>query len=1690
MAKLGNLYYDITLDDGQLRAALRRVKAELKGMDNQIVSLSQNAGGKQLTNSFDLTGKTIEQVKNQMNALVQVYNKLDMTGNAADAEKVRQRWLELQQVLASYGVTVRNATMESRTFSQVQAMESNTIAQITAKMQALVAARARENVNTAQGRQNVSAINAEYQRLNRTLQDLGVRQRNFNDGIFNMGRIANEVKGQIQSVYSIYALERFIQKMVDVRSQFELQQTSLRAILQDKYTADKIFAQVVDLGLKSPFTTMELDGYVKQLAAYRIETETLFDTTKRLADVSAGLGVDMQRLILAYGQVRAASVLRGQEVRQFTEAGIPLIEALADKFTELKGTVVSTSEVFDMISKRMVSFEMVKEIFEDMTNAGGMFYNMQEIQSETLYGKIQNLGDAFDLAFNKLGKANEGVLKGSVDLLWKMAENFDVVVSSLTTLIALYGTYRAVLLVTNTLMGQNTLGAYASALIQTARNLGAATAAQTAFNTAAKANIYAAIATALLALGYALYTYATRVDESTKFTNEFNRELSNETDKLDILFGKIKETTAGTKERADAVQELTSKYGNYLKGINLEIANLAQLADAQELANEKLRENIRLKKLDERKTELGTQFKDETDNAIQTIQSTFRSLYGATAEGQVSARLEQAIYNAISKKNKFDVNKIQQDLFKGFNTKDVDFKAIQAVSSNLYKIRNEVDKYSSSIQDAEIVTQSAISEIDKLTGKVKPDIIDFRPQGKSVGELEDALKQVNKQIGEISKHSVSADFERLQGLEQLAKSIQSEIKVSEKAINTDSGIDDRIKALKEEQSTLDRSSKEYAEYAARIEFLERKRGKGKYSPQRLESAQQKADRESAKKILETETQTNNEYKRKLELVEQVRKAYTDLNTQALALNNNTDEGRRISEEALSKIPDQLKSLFTGDEYQPIINDKLYDDENFKQYLTNLISSIKTARDKVVTDLDKLKSDVTDSNKETVANYIVTLTKSLTDVDLEAWWNEYNKVIDQQKKAIDARNKLFSEEPPEGTGFAFRLSKIMTDVRNDTVAKIKEIDTALFGLADSRDKANEQEKAGIQSQIDKLEQLRIAYTAAYNEEGLQKAEKLAQSYVNEFTKKQKLNIDMSGLGEATLPQLNRLRDALKSIEKEFTGDELKNVFKTVGLSFEQFEDKLNTSTLETTYSSLVSIVNEMDNLSKTEGIFTPEETENTKEQLQLLQVIQKIIGTLYQNNKKGLFDIDLEKTKKVKAITDSIASAFSQIGSALEELGEATGNEGLVSLAKDMQFAAQMAGDIATLLTSKDPKELIAAAANIVTTLIKGEAEYQKARLEFLKEQRSLQTDYNALLIEQIRLQKEGANGVLFDNLIENFRAAFNASEAAIKQLNELYTKGTIKISSGSAIQDLINPKYKPTENLEEYLSSIMVQTGTKRKKFLGITTGSKAIYGDLLTAYPKLIDSTGELDLEYAKLIVSQGNFKDQGKEALEELIAYTEQYEEAMQEMDDQINSLFGQIGSTISDALISSFQNGKLSAEDFFDTVNEGIGDMLDSLVSNLVMSAVFGDMLDEYKDAIKDALLSDDPQANLTDLMGNLVGDIKKGYDDAAAAMDLYNDAKQKAGLGSVNDVAREGLSEGYAKATQESIDVLTGVTYAALEKLSITANNTNAINMNVSAMSAELQTQTAILRSIDSYTSRIPYMETSLNTMVNQGVKIKP
>lgn len=230
---------------------------------------------------------------------------------------------------------------------------------------------------------------------------------------------------------SVYQLASMLRNVRDVTAEFELQRVALGAILRDTQAASELFNRIKAAAVKSPFEIKDLVSYTKQLSAYQIEEEKLFDTTMKLADISAGLGVDMQRLILAFGQVKAASVLRGQELRQFTEAGIPMVQALADKFTELRGQTVSTAEVFDLISKKAVSFKMVEEVLNEMTEAGGMFYRMQEKQAETLAGQFSNLRDSISIMYDEIGRTEEvrATLEQFVSTVKFLAENWRTVIA-------------------------------------------------------------------------------------------------------------------------------------------------------------------------------------------------------------------------------------------------------------------------------------------------------------------------------------------------------------------------------------------------------------------------------------------------------------------------------------------------------------------------------------------------------------------------------------------------------------------------------------------------------------------------------------------------------------------------------------------------------------------------------------------------------------------------------------------------------------------------------------------------------------------------------------------------------------------------------------------------------------------------------------------------------------------------------------------------------------------------------------------------------------------------------------------------------------------------------------------------------------------------------------------------------------
>lgn len=348
---------------------------------------------------------------------------------AQSAEKAAQRKEAADRKAAKAAADLANAQRSTPQGALDYSKNTKSLLQNVQAIEYLKKARLSLNTTDKNYQTTLQQINQAIAKHNQALQQAGVQSQNLATRHRNLMDTAGQLQRKLALVFSVSQIEGYISKLANVRGEFELQQRSLQAILQNKSQADQIFNKTVQLAVKSPFKIKELVSYTKQLAAYRIESSKLYDTTKRLADVSAGLGVDMGRLILAYGQVKAAAYLRGTEVRQFTEAGINLYGELQRYFEEVKGEAYTTAQIVDMISKRKVTFEDIENIFKRLTESGGLFYNMQEIQAETLQGKISNLQDSIDVMLNSIGKANEDTLKGSIDAVKVLIDNWETVVN-------------------------------------------------------------------------------------------------------------------------------------------------------------------------------------------------------------------------------------------------------------------------------------------------------------------------------------------------------------------------------------------------------------------------------------------------------------------------------------------------------------------------------------------------------------------------------------------------------------------------------------------------------------------------------------------------------------------------------------------------------------------------------------------------------------------------------------------------------------------------------------------------------------------------------------------------------------------------------------------------------------------------------------------------------------------------------------------------------------------------------------------------------------------------------------------------------------------------------------------------------------------------------------------------------------
>lgn len=584
----------IGLDLSELDKAFKQADLHIKNLTDKTNGLAKTT-----VNAFQQMAKSgvlpyVESLKQQKKYLEEI-SKAKGSGTFFDnmRKEAKSTVDEINKVISSLEKTksFRNEASGKSAMSFAQSVlgkggEAKSIDNMREALRRLEDAQNRQNLGTARGRQNYEKIGNTIRRVKEELDKATGSNQRLTEEAKKTQSAFEKLGGVITAAFALNTLKRFVNQMITVRGEFDLQHKSLQVLIGDIDKANALWEKTVALAVKSPFRVKELVGYTKQLAAYRVEADKLYDTNKMLADISAGLGVDMNRLILAFGQVKAANFLRGTELRQFSEAGVNMLEELAKRFTQLEGRTISIGEVFERVSKRMVSFRDVEAVLKNITSEGGAFYQMQEKQSETLKGMIMNLKDSIDLAFNEMGESTESVTKKAVNAVRNLVDNwekFRPVISGIT--VALVSTLVGVG-VAKVVKGFQLAGKAIKAVF-TLIKTGTMAASAGAGPWVA---LFAVVTGVVVAITQALGSVNKLQKELNKIYAEDTGNLDKSISRYQDLVNRLRETNKGSQERRDIIEKLNNEYGQYLDFIVTEQTEIEQLVKSYDLLVKRMKE--------------------------------------------------------------------------------------------------------------------------------------------------------------------------------------------------------------------------------------------------------------------------------------------------------------------------------------------------------------------------------------------------------------------------------------------------------------------------------------------------------------------------------------------------------------------------------------------------------------------------------------------------------------------------------------------------------------------------------------------------------------------------------------------------------------------------------------------------------------------------------------------------------------------------------------------------------------------------------------------------------------------------------------------------------------------------------------------------------------------------------------------
>lgn len=1346
-----------------------------------------------------------------------------------------------------------------------------------------------------------------------------------NDLQLTHNRLLNEAKNIALSYASIWGAKKLVSSIIETTAEFELQRTTLAAMLQDAEKANQIFEQMKVFSVKSPFSFKELATYAKQLSAYSVPVGELYDTTKMLADVSAGLGVGMDRLVLAYGQVRSAEFLRGQEVRQMTEAGIPILEELRKQFVALGEEGITVSDVFDKISHRLVPFEMVQKVFKDMTSEGGKFYKMQEVQSETLRGKISNLKDAYMIMFDEIGSSNNSLLKGGVDVVRKLAENYEKVGRTLVVLVSAYGGYRAAL----ALVKVAELAAMQAHLgnVGAIKGLGAAIEILTKKSSAyalaqkliAKFNPWAAIGAAVVALGTVFITnqiHASRFRQelegiaNTKFSEA---EKSAETFKK--LADQLKNSTEGSQAYRDAISELNRQYGDYLPNLLNEKNALTEILRVENEITNAIYARAKAYASEEGEKKIIDEYGEKESKAAESLR--YRLMNFRTPDGK---QIGEDVANEFIKNFKDVIQNDGRDAFEVFNELAESFfgkkfliTSVGGVVGRYVDVVRDVKKANEDLQNnldvmyngsrySSVAEMSVVEPIEKAYDaalkKLRSEKLpaeEFAEQAKNLQltklmQLKDAFVALDEEARKAGKEGSWAN--KIKEVQEQIDALQpKDLSWLQKYVNplvTGRGNNDlKVKDDTDHREYIENISKEYKAVSE------------SYADSNATYKKLMSDKKAGiaidESIIAKAKEQNDLYIERKAVIESIAKAL------GISFEENTRKttGKSEAQIELESRIDLLKKLMSA--YEEL--SEYADDEKMKSILTGLFSASQIpGKDEIIQRLD-------------FRNQLIELARELEKYDKDAaerlrssiGYDEYKELAKAEKEALKAKKSLEDflkgwnvGDETDGEGAVYKITKIVSDYK-------KELDALNDKRDDAIEKLNEwidaEKKAGRTVDASTKKAKEDAIATNYETEStnlLNKAKenvrKIAEDYIKEWAKVEK--IDLTNWSEKTIYELNRILDALNKFDASNLTNDVKDKLE---------EEKIGIEGLKNELQALIDKYNEQ---------------------------AEELIGQQQLDN--------------ILKITSSLADLYDKLG----EYADVASDSNLKSIANGMSISFRAVGDVAEKLAKKD---FVGAAVSAVTTIAEAflEASKNAAQLE-----RNIEK--GRIAAESLRASLALDNNTEYIFGTDSFQKMANAWEVAadkyknvaedVARSRELLFGGTDNdtngaataggAAAGAAIGAVIAAAISGPIGIAVAIVGTVIGAAVDIAKETDNFAMSLEEMAAKLNA-PLIDEKTGTYNIDTLQLILDTYTTLDEkSKETIENMIERGKEFEEAVLQLSDGMKDVFGDVADDLASKFISAFKASGIAALDYRDTLDDVATSLAQMVVKNMLLKTVFDD------------------------------------------------------------------------------------------------------------------------------------------------------